>query len=152
MLDRRECVARSAALAAALAGFGLLPPAARAAWPKAAFEVKGLGEVVKALGGAAPSASKEVTLTGPDIAEDGAAVQLSFGSSLPGVQRLALLVERNPFTLAAVFELGASVVPVNLSTRLKMGESSNVYAVAFLGDGRVLYAVKDIRVTLSGCG
>ena len=152
MPDRRECLARSAALAAALAGFGLLPAKARAAWQQAAFEAKGLAEVVKALGGSAPAPSKEVSITGPDIAENGAAVQVGFGSSLAGVKRLALLVDKNPFNLVAVFDIGEAVAAAGLSTRIKMAESSNVYAVAFTGDGRVLYAVREIRVTLGGCG
>jgi sulfur-oxidizing protein SoxY len=33
-----------------------------------------------------------------------------------------------------------------------MGQSSNVYAVAMMGDGRALFAVKEIKVTLGGCG
>jgi glutathione S-transferase len=33
-----------------------------------------------------------------------------------------------------------------------MGQSSNVYAVAMMGDGKVLYAQKEVKVTLGGCG
>jgi sulfur-oxidizing protein SoxY len=33
-----------------------------------------------------------------------------------------------------------------------MGQSSNVIAVAMMGDGRVLFAQKEIKVTLGGCG
>ena len=32
-----------------------------------------------------------------------------------------------------------------------MGQSSNVFAVAMMADGKVLYAVKEIEVTLGGC-
>jgi sulfur-oxidizing protein SoxY len=138
-------------VAVLLAGAGMLPGLARAAWPQAAFEAKSLADAVKALGGAAPVESKDVTLTGPDIAENGAVVPLACACALPGVKRLLLLVEKNPNTLAAVFDVTDAVEP-NFSTRVKMGQSSNVYAVAMMGDGKVLYAQKEVKVTLGGCG
>ena len=151
MNRRREILARSAAVAAALAGVGLLPQAAQAAWSQAAFDTKTLADAVKALGGAAPVESKDVTLTGPDIAENGAVVPVVCASTLPGVKRLALLVEKNPSILAAVFDVNDSI-DANFSTRVKMGQSSNVYAVAMMADGKVLFAQKEIKVTLGGCG
>jgi sulfur-oxidizing protein SoxY len=62
-----------------------------------------------------------------------------------------MLVEKNPNILAAMFDLTDAVDP-NISTRVKMGQSSNVYAVAMMGDGKVLFAQKEVRVTLGGCG
>ena len=43
-------------------------------------------------------------------------------------------------------------VEPSFSTRVKMGQSSNVYAVALMADGRALFAQKEIKVTLGGCG
>ena len=151
MHDRRQMLARSAGVAALLAGVGLLPSAARAAWAQAAFEAKSVAEAIKALGLSAPVESKDVTITGPDIAENGAVVPVGAATTLAGAKRLALLVEKNPSVLAAVFELGEGV-EANINTRVKMGQSSNVLAVAIMGDGKVLYAQKEIKVTLGGCG
>jgi sulfur-oxidizing protein SoxY len=151
MQSRREVMSRSAAVAGLLAGAGLLPGLAQAAWTQAAFEAKSMAEAIKALGGAAPAESKEVTLSGPDIAENGAVVPLGCACALPGVKRLALLVEKNPSVLSAVFEV-SDAVEANFATRVKMGQSSNVYAVAMMGDGKVLYAQKEVKVTLGGCG
>jgi sulfur-oxidizing protein SoxY len=151
MQNRREMLARSAGVAGLLAGLGLLPQAAQAAWSQAAFDAKSLADAMKALGSAAPVESKDVTLTGPDIAENGAVVPVVVASSLPGVKRLLVLVEKNPNTLTAAFDV-TDAVEANFSTRVKMGQSSNVYAVAILGDGKALYAVKEIKVTLGGCG
>jgi len=151
MVARRLVLERCAQVAGLLAAAGLLPTAARAAWPQAAFEAKTLADAVKALGGSPPVESKDVTLTGPDIAENGAVVPVGCACNLPGVKRLALLVEKNPNTLAAVFDVTDALEP-NFSTRVKMGQSSNVFAVAMLGDGKVLYAQKEIKVTLGGCG
>jgi sulfur-oxidizing protein SoxY len=151
MHNRRQVLSRSAALAALLAGAGLLPKAAQAAWTQAAFEAKTLADAVKALGGSAPVESKDVALTGPDIAENGAVVPVGVATGLAGAKRLLLLVEKNPTALAAVFDL-TDAVEANLNTRIKMAQSSNVFAVAVMADGKVLYAAKEIKVTLGGCG
>jgi sulfur-oxidizing protein SoxY len=151
MQTRREMMSRSAQVAALLSGAGLLPQAAQAAWSKDAFEAKSLADAVKGLGGSAPVQNAGITITGPDIAENGAVVPVGASTALPGVKRLALLVEKNPNALAAVFDI-SDAVDANVSTRVKMGQSSNVYAVAFMSDGKVLYAQKEIKVTLGGCG
>jgi sulfur-oxidizing protein SoxY len=152
MLARRKVLSHGASVAALMAGAGLWPAAALAAWTQAAFEARNLSDAVKALGGSTPEESSGVTLTGPDIAENGAAVSVALASTLPGVKRLLLLVEKNPNTLAAMFDLSSDAVEPRIETRVKMSQSSNVFAVAMLADGRVLYARKDIKVTLGGCG
>jgi len=151
MCTRRDALARSAAVAGIMASAGLLPTAALAAWNQAAFEAKNMADALKALGGAAPTESKDITLTAPDIAENGAVVPLACASALPGVKRLMLMVEKNPNTLAAVFDVSDAIEP-NFATRVKMGQSSNVFAVAMMGDGKVLFAQKEVKGTLGGCG
>lgn len=151
MQNRRQMLQRSAAVAGALAGLGLLPQAAQAAWNSAAFDAKNMADLVKALGVSAPTESKDVTITGPDIAENGAVVPVGCASSLPGVKRLMILVEKNPNMLAALFDVSDSV-EANFNTRVKMGQSSNVMAVAVTADNKVLFSQKEIKVTLGGCG
>ncbi len=151
MQTRREMLTHSATVAVLLAGAGLLPASAQAEWNKTAFDAKNWADAIKALGGSTPVESKDLTMTGPDIAENGAVVPVGAATALPGVKRMLLLVEKNPSPLAAVFDLTDSIEP-NITTRVKMGQSSNVYAVAMLADGKVLYAAKEIKVTLGGCG
>jgi sulfur-oxidizing protein SoxY len=151
MLNRRELIAHSTKVAALMAAAGLLPQMAHAAYNAAAFEVKTMAELVKLLGGSAPTESKDVTITGPDIAENGAVVPVGVSTALPGVKRLLVLVEKNPSVMSALFEV-SDAVDANFSTRVKMGQSSNVYAVAMMGDGKVLFAQKEVKVTLGGCG
>ena len=62
-----------------------------------------------------------------------------------------MLVEKNPSMLTALFDV-TDAVEANITTRVKMGQSSNVYAVAVMNDGKVLYAQKEVKVTLGGCG
>jgi len=148
---RRDLLQNAGKVAAVLAGAGLLPAPAQAAYPAAAFEAKTLAEVMKALGAAAPAESKDVTVTGPDIADNGALVPIGVATTLAGVRRILVVAEKNPAVLSAIFDVG-DAVDANFSMRLKMGQSSHVYAVALLGDGRALYARKDVKVTLGGCG
>ena len=151
MPARREFLSHAAKVAALMAGAGLLPRAASAAYDSAAFEAKSLADALKALGAGAPVDSKDVTLIGPDIAENGAVVPVGVSTALPGAKRLLLLVEKNPNVLAAAFDV-SDAVDANFSTRVKMGQSSNVYAVALMRDGKVFFAQKEIKVTLGGCG
>ena len=151
MQTRREILSRSATVVGLLATAGMLPKTVLAAWSQAAFEAKNMADAVKALGGGAPVESKDVTITGPDIAENGAVVPVGCATALAGVKRMLLLVEKNPNALAAVFDV-TDAVETNFSTRVKMGQTSNVIAVAMMGDGKVLFAQKEIKVTLGGCG
>ncbi len=154
MHNRRQMLSHSATLAAMLATVGLLPGLAQAqdaAYNAAAFAAKTLPELMKSLGAAMPVAHKDVTLTAPDIAENGAVVPLGAACSLPGVKRLLVLVEKNPSMLTALFDL-SDAVEANVLTRAKMGQSSNVFAVAIMNDGKVLFAQKEVKVTLGGCG
>lgn len=154
MNSRREALKRSAAVASMMLAAGLLPKMAAAqtaAFNTAAFDAKTLAELVKALGTSAPTESKDVTIQGPDIAENGAVVPLGASTTLPGVKRMLLLVEKNPNMLSAMFDI-TDAVDANISTRVKMGQTSNVMAVAMMADGRNLFAQKEIKVTLGGCG
>jgi sulfur-oxidizing protein SoxY len=139
----------------------LLALSALAAWPglgraevaaahRPAFEARALPELLRALGLPPPQPSAEVSLQAPELHEDGSVVPLAFACRAPGVQRLLLCVERNPFLLSAVFEPGEAVEPA-FSTRVKMQETSPVQVLAVLRDGRVLSAAREVKITLGGC-
>jgi len=151
MQTRRETLKHSAIVAGLLATTGLFPQYALAAYNKTAFEAKSLAEVLKALGAGAPVESKDVTIGGPDIAENGAVVPLTASTVLPGAKQMLILVEKNPAAMIAMFNLTDSV-EANVATRAKMGQSSDVYAVVIMADGKVLFAKKEVKVTLGGCG
>jgi sulfur-oxidizing protein SoxY len=151
MKTRRETLKQSAVVAGLLASTGLFPRYASAAWNTSAFEAKNVADVMKAFGASAPVASSAVLLTAPDIAENGAVVPMGVATALPGVKHMLVLVEKNPSTLVAKFDVTDAVEP-NFLTRAKMGQSSDVYAVAIMNDGKALYAKKEVKVTLGGCG
>ena len=121
-----------------------------AEWNKAAFETKSLQDTVKAFGGAAATESKDIVITSPDIAENGAVVPVSVSSKLGKTESISILVEKNPNSLTAAFDIPGGTEPF-VSTRVKMGQTSNVHAVV-KADGKYFFATKEIKVTLGGCG
>lgn len=150
---RRQAMQHSAAVAALLAATGLWPRPARA-FNQAAFSATTQRDALKALGqnAAALSENPAVRLEAPDIAENGGAVPVALSATaLPGVQRMLLLIENNPWPLAAVFDV-REPLRANFSTRVKMADSSDIYAVALTADGKAHFARKLVRVTLGGCG
>ena len=151
MQTRRETLKHSAVVAGLLASTGLFPQFAHAAFNKNAFDAKSVQDALKAIGPATLTESKDVTITGPDIAENGAVVPLGASTTLANVKQLLILVEKNPSTLVAMFNMSDSIEPT-VSTRAKMGQSSDVYAVAITADGKALFAKKEVKVTLGGCG
>jgi sulfur-oxidizing protein SoxY len=151
MHSRREMLSRSATVALLLAASGVLPAHAQIAYAKAAFEAKNVDDVIKGLGIAKPVESADIVLTAPDIAENGAVVPIAASTTLPGVKRIAFLVDKNPTTLAGLFDF-TEFVETSISTRIKMQQTANVIAVAMTGDGKVLFAQKEVKVTLGGCG
>jgi len=154
MNNQRRNVLKSgsgAALLTVLAAAGLIKPGmALADWNKAAFDAKSMADTLKALGAATPVDSKDVQVTGPDIAENGAVVPVGVSSTLPNVSMVAILIEKNPNALAASFTLPEGT-QANVQTRVKMGQTSNVYALV-KSDGKFFMATKEIKVTLGGCG
>lgn len=150
MQNRRETLKQSLAVAGLLGATGLFPQHAFA-FNRAAFEARSVADAVKAYGGSAPVESKDVTLTAPDIAENGAVVPMAVASTLPNLKHLLVMVEKNPNSLVAKFDV-SDAVEANFSTRAKMGQTSDVYAVAITKDNKAFFAKKEVKVTLGGCG
>lgn len=149
-MNRRETLKQSLAVAGLLGASGLFPQFAWA-FNKNAFEAKSVADAAKAYGAGAPVESKDVTLTAPDIAENGAVVPMAAASTLAGVKHLLVLVEKNPNALVAKFDV-TDAVEANFATRAKMGQTSDVYAVAITNDGKAFFTKKEVKVTLGGCG
>ena len=136
-----------------LAAAGWLKPgdASAQTWNKAAFDTHSLADTMQALGGGDPAQSKDIVFfQTPEIAENGAVVPIGVTSNIPKTESIAILIEKNPNLLAAVFDIPAGTDPT-ISTRVKMAQSSNVYALV-KADGKYYVAAKEIKVTLGGCG
>jgi sulfur-oxidizing protein SoxY len=152
--DRREFIrsAGGSGIFMLLVGAGLIKPNEVRAetWNKAAFETTSLPELMKALGGDEPATSAEVSIIAPEIAENGAVVPIGVSANLLEVTLVAILIEKNPNLLAASFNIPPGTLP-EVQTRVKMAQTSNVYALLKTG-GKFVYAAKEIKITLGGCG
>jgi len=134
------------------AGTGLLAPrAVLAAWSAEAFQATTADKALKdLLGSDALEASDKIRIKAPDIAENGAVVPVSVSAELEGVQSISILADQNATPLTASFDLGPGAEPF-VSTRIKMGKTANVVAVAKAG-GKLYSASKEVKVTIGGCG
>ncbi len=155
MLHSRRKVLKSgggAGVLALLFAAGIVRPGDVLAqeWNQAAFSTKTVPEALRALGATGPAASGAIQIKAPEIAENGAVVPIAIESKLPGTESITLLIEKNPQPLAASFTIPAGTEP-NVSTRVKIGESSDVYALV-KADGKFYLAKKEIKITLGGCG
>jgi sulfur-oxidizing protein SoxY len=146
-----QLTARAGALAAAWAA-GLLAGGWTwaATWNKAGFESKSLADVMRSLGATGAAESKEIVITAPDIAENGAVVPIAVTSRLAKTEQISIVAEKNPFPLAATFDL-AGGGDGYVSARIKMGQTSDVWAVV-KADGRYYVARKEVKITVGGCG
>jgi sulfur-oxidizing protein SoxY len=144
--------AGSLGLYAALAAIGLFEGRAVSAqtFNATLFQAKNLNELIRMLGGASAASSKEILITAPDIAENGAVVPVTVRSQLPRTEQISLLVEKNPDPLAATFQLLEGVEP-DLRMNVKMAQTSDVIAL-IKADGRFYVARREVNVTIGGCG
>lgn len=140
-----------AGFVAAASALGLASRQAWSApWNKQAFEAKAFNEALKSLGATGAAESKDIMITAPDIAENGAVVPVAVTSRIPNTQQIAIFAENNPFPLAA----SVDVMPGGegyVSIRLKMGQTSPV-RVFVKADGKFYTASKEVKVTVGGCG
>ena len=147
-MNRRKFLLLSAV---AVAGLTLAPAI------KPAFASSKLEEEVKKRIGVDLSAIKEsadIKLTAPTIAESGANVPITVESTIPvdKVERLWIFVDKNPVPWITDVKFTPENGKVYLSTRVKMGGTSNVRAILQLKDGTFVMATKEVKVTAGGCG
>ena len=135
---------------AASAGL-IIPRASLAAWAKDAFEAKDVNAALTGLFGSSDLTSTDkIKIKAPDIAENGAVVPVSVSTDMGNVDSITIVAEKNPNPLTASFALGTTALP-DISTRIKMGKTSNVIAIVKSG-GKLYSTGKEVKVTIGGCG
>jgi sulfur-oxidizing protein SoxY len=138
------------ALATATGCLRITSAFAAGTWNEKAFAAKTVDEVVKILGGTTATDSSDISLTIPEIAENGAVVPVVIESKLPNTQSILILVEKNPSALSAIFDIPAGTDPY-IGARIKIGSTCNVYAMVKTDTGFFVTS-KQVKVTLGGCG
>lgn len=144
-------VGMSGALLAGLAT-GLLQPSKAFALTRntSAFEAKTVADALQQLEISNPVNTQDISIKAPDIAENGAVVPIDISSNIPGTERIVVLIDKNPFPYTGSFDFTHGAEPY-VHMRVKMGESSNVRAIV-TANGKHYQAVKEIKVTIGGCG
>ena len=152
--NRRRLLQRAGTTGAlaVLAAAGALRPREllAAGWNKDAFAARSAIDALKRIGAATTADTADIVIEAPQIAENGLVVPIEVTSNLPGTKSIAVLIEKNPFPLAGKFDFMEGALPY-VKVNVKMGESSNVRVVAEAG-GKHYTAVKEIKVTIGGCG
>jgi sulfur-oxidizing protein SoxY len=67
------------------------------------------------------------------------------------VKRIAVFNERNPQPNVATFELGPRAGRARISTRIRLGDSQRIAAIAEMSDGSLWSGTADLIVTLPAC-
>lgn len=147
-LNRRQALAGAGA-AMALAAVGGLPGPALAAIDAAAKLMEFTGGVEPTLG--------RVLLDMPEIAENGNTVPMNVSVESPmtdedHVQRLLILADGNPSPGVATFHFSPMAGVAQANTRIRLGGTQNVMAVAQMSDGSFFMDVREVKVTIGGCG
>jgi sulfur-oxidizing protein SoxY len=121
--------------------------AGAAEWPKDAFLAKTVDEALRHLyGSEKPTLSPQVRLHAPFVAADSARVPVRVTTTLPDVQSISLLVDKNARPLAV--HLTPRVELVSFSVDLQIKTTSEVRCVVKAGDK--LYSAKQtIKVAAS---
>lgn len=149
MPHSRRAMLKTTGAMATLMALGIVTAEQAQAAGRPGFEARTFNDALRALG-AQPAASDQVVIQSPDIAENGASVQITAASRLPNTTEMFVLIERNPFPLAAAFVFPEGTEP-DVQVNVKMAETSDVIVVA-KADGRLFSARRQTRVTLGGCG
>ena len=113
--------------------------------------------VIKKITGGAELKPGRVTLKLPIIAENGSTVPYDVAVESPTsdedyVKTVYVLADDNPAPEAAIYHLTPDCGAAELSGRMRLARTQNVYAVAKMSDGSCYFAKSNVQVTIGGCG
>jgi len=148
-VGRRDVLRGAAAFA--VAGTVVLSVRPAAATPEKAMEL-----VTKLTGGKTPSEGR-ITLTMPQIAENGNTVPLTVAVDSPMtdkdyVKAVHIVADGNPEPAVASFGFTPAAGKAEVSTRMRMAKTQNILAVAEMSDGSAWMTRTEVKVTIGGCG
>lgn len=143
----------SAALLTPLLASGLLIPTRllAAEWNKNAFSARNINDALKAHGSSNAGESRDIVINAPEIAENGAKVEVEVLSNIANTRSLTIFADKNPMPMCSAIEFSGPVLPY-VKAQLKLAETTRIRAVAKSSDGKTYVAFREIKVTLGGCG
>jgi len=118
-----------------------------------------VGATLKRLFGDRPikDGSAQIKLEAPLIAENGAVVPIAVEVKSPMtptsyVKNLYIISDKNRRPMNAKFSFNPSSGQAYIGTNLRLGETTDVRAIAEMSDGTLLMAKAEVKVTVGGCG
>ena len=121
-----------------------------AALPLPSMAAETVEELTAAFAGGATVGSGGITLTAPEIAENGNTVPITVDA--PGATSIMLLASGNPTPAVCTFNFGPAAGSQMASTRIRLAKTQDVIALAKMADGSVVQATSTVKVTIGGCG
>jgi len=148
---KRRTLLKTSLAAGIVASTGMLIPGrVMAAYPQVAFQSDNATAAMQdALGMSDYTESGDIKIKAPEIAENGAVVPIQVSSSISDIESISIIASNNPTPFVASFNLHGSEPFV--STRIKMGKTSDIVAVVKAG-GKLHAAKQEVKVTIGGCG
>lgn len=149
VLTRRQAVATL--------GIGTLGAACAGMLPRPAVATPADADaMLKTLTGGVASSEGKVKLHLPQIAENGATVPLKITVDSPmteadHVKVVHVVAEGNPSPAVASFHFTARSGKAEVSTRIRLGKTQNVRAIAIMSNGTAWHAKEEVKVTVGGC-
>ena len=145
IVDRRDFVVGAAAAAA------LTMTADRAM-----AQMSTMDAIKKATGGGEATEGK-VSLDLPEIAENGNTVPftVSVDSPMTGsdyVKTLSVFATGNPNPDVATFHFSPQSGKASATSRMRLGKTQDIVAVAVLSNGKNYVGTRTVKVTIGGCG
>jgi sulfur-oxidizing protein SoxY len=107
-------------------------------------------DAIQAFTGGAAVGEGGITLTTPEIAENGNTVPVSV--SAPGAVSIILLASGNPNPDVGTFNFGPLAASQTAATRIRLASTQDVIAIAKMADGSFVQAKNEVKVTIGGCG
>jgi sulfur-oxidizing protein SoxY len=162
-LTRREALAASAKLAAAGAVVAALGP-----FSVREAKAQGMGRIqpeetveatMKRAFGGKPmgDGASIIKLEAPEIAENGAVVAvkaegLNAQTPQKHIKKIHFVVDKNRRPLSASFSFAPDGAKPLVGTNLRLNSTTDIQAIAEMNDGSLVKVVKNVKVTVGGCG
>ena len=157
-LEQRRAFLKGAISASTLALVAtsglLLPQRLLAHWAKDAFNAETMEDALLALVGQADIANDKALNfkvgTPPSYAINGASVPIQVQSELENIERVAIIVEKNPFPLVMSLDV-TPAIKLPIKSLIKIREDSNVIAI-IRAEGKLYKTTRFVEVDIGGCG
>lgn len=128
----------------------LMGAAAAVLLPRSVWSATTEEAIAAFTGGAEVSEGDAITLTTPEIAENGNTVPVEVAA--PGAQAIGIFAPGNPNAEVGTFVFGPLAAAQTVSTRIRLAETQEVVAIARMSDGSYQRTSREVKVTIGGCG